>query len=135
MKFQYFFLIVCIILIGCKKSYEKTIDEYLDKNLKDPSSYKCVELGKPGIITPMGIALVEATKRAKAGEFPFDSISSKLEQAKSYFKSQGTNPYDTLGWEVSHKYRAKNSYGAYDIQNVVYIFNKDMTKIESVKSK
>lgn len=135
MKYKYYFFVMCILLVGCQKPYEKTIDTYLDQHLKDPSSYKCIELGKPGVITPMSIALVEATKRAKAGEFPFDSISSKLEQAKLYFKSHGTNPYDTLGWEVSHKYRAKNSYGAYEIQDAIYIFNKDMTEIESVKSK
>ncbi len=135
MKYKYCLLIVCVLLAGCQKSYEKTIDEYLNKNLKDPSSYKCIELGKPEIITPMSIAFTEATKRAKAGEFPFDSINSKLEQAKSYFKLQRTNPSDTLGWEVSHRYRAKNSYGAYEIQNVIYIFNKDMTKIERVNSK
>ncbi len=134
-RYKYLFLIVCILLAGCKKPYEKTIDEYLDENLKDPSSYKCMELGKPKIITPMSVAFIEASKRAKAGEFPSDSINSKLEQAKSYLKSQRISLSDTLGWEVSHKYRAKNSYGAYDIRNVVYILNKDMTKVESVKSK
>ena len=27
------------------------------------------------------------------------------------FENEGINPYDTLAWEISHRYRAKNSMG------------------------
>ncbi len=86
-------------------------------------------MGKPGIITPMSMAYIETIRRAKNGEFPIDSVNSKMNQIKEYFLNHGTNPYDTLGWEVSHKYRAKNSFGGMEICNVRYTFDKDMTKI------
>ena len=36
------------------------------------------------------------------------------------FENKGINPYDTLAWEISHRYRAKNSYGGYAITTVSY---------------
>lgn len=130
-----FVLCLIALITGCKPSYEKAIDNYLNEHLKDPKSYKCIEMGKPGIITPMSKAFVETVKRAKAGDFPMDSINSKLKQIKLMFESKGINPYDTLGWEISHKYRAKNSYGAYEIEEVSYIFDKKLHNINDIKKK
>ncbi len=129
MRKPYIIFLLTIFAIGCKPNYEKVIDKHLSDNLKDPSSYECIELGKPGIITPMSIAFVECVRRANEGEFPQDSVVSKLEQIKIMFEQSGTNPYDTLGWEVEHKYRAKNSYGAYEIEEVKYIFDKELKEI------
>ena len=130
-------LVAAMVLVGCdtREPYQRIIEEYLKQHLKDPSSYECVEFGSPKIITPMSRALVETTRRSLAGEFPADSISSKLDQIKAYFISQGTEPYDTLGWEVHHKYRAKNSYGALDLEEVVYILDKSQSKIIDTERK
>lgn len=92
-------------------------------------------MGKIGIVTPMSKALAETVKRATDGEFPTDSINSKLEQIKAMFESNGINPYDTLAWEISHRYRAKNSYGGYAITNCTYYFNKDISDIINVETK
>ena len=104
-------LVVAAMLASCqnKQPYELAVDKYLEDHLKDPGSYQNVELGSPQLITPMTKALEETTRRVKAGELPGDSVSSKLDQIKAYFISQGTDPYDTLGWTVHHKYRARNS--------------------------
>ncbi|UVV53777.1 hypothetical protein NXY15_03895 [Bacteroides thetaiotaomicron] len=107
----------------------------MENNLKDPDSYECMDMGKIGIVTPMSKALVETVKRATDGEFPTDSINSKLEQIKAMFENKGINPYDTLAWEISHRYRAKNSYGGYAITNCTYHFNKDISDIISVETK
>ncbi|MFR1548764.1 MAG: hypothetical protein ACLSVV_04935 [Bacteroides xylanisolvens] len=40
-----------------------------------------------------------------------------------------------LAWEISHRYRAKNSYGGYAITNCTYHFNKDISDIISVETK
>ena len=127
------YLLAILALTGCKEKYERVIDRYLEDHLKDPSSYQNVEIGKPGIITPMSKAFVETVSRAKAGEFPMDSVNAKLAQIKAYYISQGINPYDTLGWSVSHRYRAKNSFGATDLYDVVYVFDKDMNRITDVR--
>ena len=141
-------LMLCLIALitGCnsdtpQRKAEKLINRYLENNLKDPDSYECMDMGKIGIVTPMSKALVETVKRATDGEFPTDSINSKLEQIKAMFENKGINPYDTLAWEISHRYRAKNSYGGYAITNCTYHFNKDISdikrrnKIESTKVK
>lgn len=135
MKRVIYTLCLAALITGCKPSYEKVIDNYLNENLKDPGSYECIELGKPGIITPMSIAMVEAVKRAKAGEFPMDSVASKMTQIKTMFEQKGTNPYDTLGWSVEHKYRAKNSYSGYEIESVTYIFDKHLKEITETRKK
>lgn len=135
-------LMLCLIALitGCnsdtpQRKAEKLINRYLENNLKDPDSYECMDMGKIGIVTPMSKALVETVKRATDGEFPIDSINSKLEQIKAMFENKGINPYDTLAWEISHRYRAKNSYGGYAITNCTYHFNKDISDIISVETK
>lgn len=82
------YLLAILALTGCKEKYERVIDRYLEDHLKDPSSYQNVEIGKPGIITPMSKAFVETVSRAKAGEFPMDSVNAKLAQIKAYYISQ-----------------------------------------------
>ena len=128
-------LSVAILMTGCmqKAKYEKVVDEYLAEHLKDPGSYECVELGKPKLITPMAMAVAETNHRAAQGEFPVDSIPSKLEAIKAYFISDGTDPYDTLGWEVHHKYRARNSYGALELEEVTYILDRTQSRIKDVR--
>lgn len=128
-------IISILALTGCKEKYERVIDSYLEDHLKDPESYQNIEIGKPGIITPMSRAFVECVSRAKAGEFPMDSINTKLEQIKTHFQNKGIDPYDTLGWEVTHKYRAKNSFGATDLVEVVYTFDKEMNNIIESRQK
>lgn len=127
------YLLAILALTGCKEKYERVIDRYLEDHLKDPSSYQNVEIGKPGIITPMSKAFVETVRRAKAGEFPMDSVNAKLAQIKEYYISQGINPYDTLGWSVSHRYRTKNSFGATELVEVEYTFDKNLERITETK--
>lgn len=128
-----FMFLAILVLSGCKEKYERVIDDYLEAHLKDPSSYQNVEIGKPGIITPMSMAISECLKRKEAGEFSLDTLNTFLEHWKAYLVKSGTNPYDTLGWEVEHRYRAKNSFGATDLYNVVYVFDKDMNRITDVR--
>ena len=40
------------------------------------------------------------------------------------FENKGINPYDTLAWEISHRYRAKNSYGGYAITKLHLSFQQ-----------
>lgn len=134
-------MIVCLavaaMLASCqdKQPYEMAVDKYLEDHLKDPGSYQNVELGSPQLITPMTKALEETTRRVKAGELPGDSVSSKLSQIKAYYISQGTEPYDTLGWTIHHKYRARNSYGALELEEVTYTLDKSQSEIINVQRK
>lgn len=124
-----------LALTGCKEKHERLIDEYLEAHLKDPASYQNIEIGKPDLITPMSMAIAECLERKKAGLFSLDTINVFLDHWKHHLESAGINPHDTLGWEVSHRYRAKNSFGATDIVEVVYTFDKGMDKITETRQK
>ena len=130
-----FMLLALLALTGCKEKHEKLIDEYLEAHLKDPDSYQNIKLGKPDLITPMSMAIAECLERKKTGEFSFDTINVFLDHWKQHLERSGINPYDTLGWEVSHRYRAKNSFGATDIVEVVYTFDKNMNRITEARQK
>lgn len=126
-------ILALLALTGCKEKHERLIDEYLEAHLKDPASYQNIEIGKPDLITPMSMAIAECLERKKAGLFSLDTINVFLDHWKHTLESAGINPYDTLGWEVSHRYRAKNSFGAIDLYDVVYVFDKSMNRITDVR--
>ena len=115
-------LMLCLIALitGCnsdtpQRKAEKLINRYLENNLKDPDSYECIDMGKIGIVTPMSKALVETVKRATDGEFPTDSINSKLEQIKAMFENKGINPYRYVPFvqaNVRQKYVSSHGYVA-----------------------
>lgn len=128
-------IISILALTGCKEKYERVIDSYLEDHLKDPESYQNIEIGKPDLITPMSMAIAECLERKKAGLFSLDTINVFLDHWKHHLESAGINPHDTLGWEVSHRYRAKNSFGATDIVEVVYTFDKEMNNITETRQK
>jgi hypothetical protein len=129
-------LSICIIFYGCNNPHNKAenlIKKYLKENLKDPDSYDCFSKGDLKIYTPMAMALQHENERIHKGIASADTLNSFVNHIYEYFKDNGTNPYDTLAWELSLKYRAKNSYGGYVIEHVLYYFNKDITKIIDVK--
>ena len=107
----------------------------MDQYLKDPGSYEFIEMESPKIITPMSMAISKMSGMVRNGELSLDSVNIKLEQIKEMFESNGTNPYDTLGWTVKHSYRAKNSYGAYEISNITFTLDKNMKEIINVEHK
>ena len=131
------YVAVAALLASCqsKQPYELAVDQYLADHLKDPDSYQNVELGSPKIITPMSMALEKLTEQTKAGSLPSDSITPKLKEVKAHLISQGTEPYDTLGWTVHHKYRARNSYGSLELEEVTYTLDKAQSEIINVQRK
>jgi len=132
MKKIFIILILSIIIVGCnspERKANKLVDVYLKENLKDPSSYEFIKKGNLELYTPMTMAVEQENKKINSGEASADTINEFLDHIKSYYIKNGTNPYDTLAWKLSIKYRAKNSFGGYDISQIQYYFNKDVTKI------
>ncbi|MDK7762534.1 hypothetical protein QP580_03570 [Prevotella bivia] len=131
-------LLLGLTLSSCKEDNqakaERLVNEYLQENLNDPSSYECIKMGKLGKITPMIVALVSIEKGCKERGYPNDSINILLERFKLMQEKAGKDPYSTMGWELSHKYRAKNAFGGYIITKCKYILDKDITHIESVET-
>lgn len=126
-----------VLLSSCSKTPEQKaealISEYMQNNLKDPASYECIKQGNLGKVTPMSTALELIEKGCKEHGYPNDSINPMLARFKAMQEQQGKDPYEHLGYTLTLKYRAKNSFGGYEIQESEFIFNKELTAIEAVK--
>lgn len=130
-------LAACLILGACAKTpqqqAEALIEEYMQNNLKDPASYECIHMGNLGNVTPMSTALELIEKGCKEHGYPKDSINPMLKRFRLMQEQQGKDPYELLGYTLTLKYRAKNSFGGFEIQESEFIFNKELSSIETVK--
>lgn len=133
MKWCYLVLVAAMVSCQQKEPYQKLVDDYLERHLDDPGSYECVELGTPKVITPMIRTLEEVNQRVALGEIPSDSIAPILERTRAQYISQGKDPYDTLAWEVSHTYRARNKAGNLELMKYIYTLDKEQTCITKAR--
>ena len=105
------YLLAILALTGCKEKYERVIDRYLEDHLKDPSSYQNVEIGKPGIITPMSKAFVETvTEAMKKGDkvslVGFGTFEKTKREAR-----EGINPATKQKIKIAASYSPKFKAG------------------------
>lgn len=127
----------CLLLGSCAKTpqqqAEALIEEYMQSHLKDPASYECIRMSNLGKVTRMSTALELIEKGCKEHGYPSDSVTPMLARFRAMQEQQGKDPYEHLGYTLTLKYRAKNSFGGYEIQENEFIFNKELTAIEAVK--
>ena len=127
----------CLFLGACARTpqqqAEALIEEYMQSHLKDPASYECIHMGNLGNVTPMSTALELIEKGCKEHGYPNDSINPMLARFRAMREQEGKDPYELLGYTLTLKYRAKNSFGGNEIQENEFIFNKELTAIEVVK--
>ncbi len=90
------------------------------------------------LIVTFFIASCTITPQQKAEKAVKNYLKENLKDWKSYeglsFSfSEGDYPttYGKGSYYISHKYRAKNGFGAYDIYNQTFILNKNFSIIES----
>ena len=66
-------------------------------------------------------------------EMTNELIAVSEEMAKNYNKVRSVDSTfvdnSVIGWEVNHKFRAKNEEGVYKLYTYTYIFNEDCTEI------
>lgn len=128
---------VSLLLGACAKTpqqqAEALIEDYMQSHLKDPDSYECIHMSNLGKVTPMSTAMELIEKGCKEHGYPIDSINPMLARFRAMQEQQGKDPYEHLGYTLTLKYRAKNSFGGYDIHESEFIFNKDLSVIEAVK--
>lgn len=135
------------------------INEYMKENLKDPSSYEPVSFSQldslffPYIDTDEGSKLFKLGGMSgeyykKASEFRHaeiyaktraevdmlnDSIKYYEQKSKEFeeiFKENSKNyEGEFIGWKLNHEYRAKNGFGALDLDRKDFYFDKELTKI------
>lgn len=124
---------------------QKLIKDYLKENLKDPSSYSPAEFGHlDSLYTTFDSQVFEDSFRHSKGEYDvamfeddFKASGLALEKMKQiqveWEKAEKEFHPQFCGWKMSHKYRAKNGFGALDISTDVFYFDKELTKVVDVE--
>ena len=142
--------LICIVVVfaACgspEKTAQKLVKDYLNENLKDPSSYLPAEFGHlDSLYTTFDSQVFEDSFRRAKGEYDvamfeddFKASGLALEKMKQtqaeWEKAEKEFRPQFCGWKMSHKYRAKNGFGAFDISTDVFYFNKELTKIVDVE--
>jgi len=120
---------MAILLSACQKPYEKAVEEYINANFNDPSSYERVELSEPVAYTGIQYAKDELLKQAREEGWPADTTIIRASRLRDKLISNGLNP-DTILWNtVEHTYRATNSMGAKILKKEKWILNEDCTEV------
>lgn len=136
------------VLFACTKEnpIEKSISEYVQTNLKDPSSYEKISIKVLDTIT-----VGDEIKKEKAGYkkiiMDYEQVNNKLKQGaqseviKAYMKDNNNliDSYnkkiadrckdsvstETMFYKVDHNYRANNSFGAKELYKDVILIDKN----------
>jgi len=138
---------------------QKLIKQYLSENLNDASSYESVEfsgldsLFSSYMSTPEGEELWKkggmiGTFHERASELEIELITEKKPETIAIYEDsikiykQLATEYETkynenekaykgnfTGWQMTHKYRAKNKLGATVLESTLFNLDKEFTKV------
>lgn len=132
MRHQIVILIFVSLLISCSKeskedTFQIQIDEFFTKNLKDPKSY---ELIKKTIDSVRGQEIM-LDKTIYDSRFNW---KRNRENPKIITKLELIKMYDSVMAIVYKiKYRAKNSFGGYGLENQSFVFSKNGFLIDNCR--
>lgn len=100
---------VLISIIGCAEQtpFEKSIENYVQTSFKDPSSYEKISIKFMDTVTVAKKIETYKKRKMDVSHFKNDSLDKIL-----YFR-------------ISHKYRAKNSFGALTFHNDIVSMNTE----------
>ena len=65
MKNLFILLLSMLLLFACKKPYEEAVENYIKENFNDPSSYECVKLSEPQIVTLFDFAIASIREKGE----------------------------------------------------------------------
>ena len=113
--------LLLILLYSCSKT-DNQINDYFNKNLKDPSSLEIIEKEMSDVTVAEALrgCILEKQKEFKANP----DIINLLGKDKTI-----------LGKIVEVKYRASNSFGAKSISNLCFLFSNDEKLLEVTEDK
>lgn len=138
--------------MGCsgESNTDRLIREYMEANLKDPSSYEIISTSEPDSAFYIGAGsdaykvwedMYDEYKRKS--DYELMSMNPDVEMARIYQESMAeaiqemeklAKVKEWTGWKVKHEYRAKNAMGALVKQTTTFYFDKEMSKIEDAKN-
>lgn len=124
-----------LCLCSCKQSHEKAIDEYIQNNFNDPSSYECVKLGKVQNETLILHALEMLREQSKENGWSDEYVSEKRKALRPYMVSKGWDPDSVIFRYVDHSYRANNAVGAKILHHERWYLNEDLSTVIRIEPK
>jgi hypothetical protein len=159
MKKVILFMSLSIALFSCsnESKMKSGIKEYFNTNAKDPKSYEFVELKVFDTLTIGAVAksVIEDIDRniqsekddiifqkglmAKYPTLTGSEEKSKIESSEEMIKIYKTdkeavkkflNSKEIVLYNASHKYRLKNGFGALDLSNSDFVFDKDFNVVK-----
>ena len=159
MKNLFALFIISLLLANCAKSItdedraQSLITQYMQENLKYPSSYEPTPIKLDSMFNPyaftkegeelrglMGAGgeyskkahelrrkgIVEGVSYSDSVAF-YENLSEEAERL--YKKNEREYKGEFIGWRVIHKYRAKNGYGAMDVFEKSFLFDEEITTV------
>lgn len=131
--------VMAMMAVGCaspEKKATKALANYYGQVLKDPSSYELIELGTLDSL----ISEFEGDKYWMAKfnvEKPMHALGQLLvmedderERAiKERDSVEAAFVPEHIGWKATHRYRAKNGFGALDIYEQIVHFDIDLSRV------
>lgn len=131
--------VLAMVSVGCaspEKKATKALANYYGQVLKDPSSYELIELGTLDSLISEFSNEKYWMERFKV-EKPMHSLGQLLmmedEERDKAFKErdsvQAAFVPEHIGWKATHRYRAKNGFGALDIYEQIVHFDIDLSRV------
>ncbi len=101
--------LLVLSIIGCAEQtpFEKSIENYVQTNFKDPSSYEKISIKFMDTVTVAKKIAIYKKRNADVSHFKNDPLDKIL-----YFT-------------ISHKYRANNSFGALTVHDDIVSMNTE----------
>lgn len=150
MKKYLIIMVAAIAFCACgspEKKAQKLIKGYLEENLKDPSSYDPAKFGElDSLFSTFELKNEEFSAKHdmlkakfdmelalddfKATDITLKEMNANIEAWKA---AEAAFQPQFIGWKMSHRYRAKNGYGALDIADRTFQFDKELTKVTGVE--
>ena len=132
------YIIVICLLISCsvpENKAKKLIDEDLKGSLHDYRSYESVEFSPLKSETLRAISIKTAINQLKEeGKYAdSEAFIEKMKLMNSVANANHINLDSITGFSITHKFRAKNSFGAYTLHEYTYFFDKDLKTIVDIK--
>lgn len=129
---------------------QKLINEFIMANANDPKSYEPVSFGTLDSTFSSYYAsdrYKELDSLSDMYSAAFDKFieSENLDSAQVYLdknkeisniitKEASTYKGEHFGWEMTHRYRAANGFGAITLGTTIFYFDKELTEITRTKN-
>ncbi len=122
-------------MFSCTKPSEEEkakalIKEYILKYANDPKSYEAVEFGSLDSLQSIDMIGTGAEYFNLQNEF---SKSTDMEERKRIMVKQNKLLKDRQGFQMTHRYRASNAFGAKVLSDNIFYFNAGIDSILAVR--